>query len=232
MTIPYCLPIIKPTKEEVLDVISAQEKSYQFIEVWIDYISDFDEQFVKNLIEKLGEKVIIVMRRQKLEPIKMSFEKRCAVIKLLEGSNVLLDVDVSVQPEELDFISKNTLSVKMITSYHNYDETPKDARLMEIITSMEKYNPAIFKFSTFCSSDSDALRLLQLLLQLQEKRVQYIVLGMGEKGMITRIFGTLWGNTMIFAPLTISEQSAPGQLTKQQLETIFASMKGEPYGRE
>ena len=47
---------------------------------------------------------------------------------------------------------------------------------------------------------------------------------MGEFGTITRIFGTLWGNEMIYAPKEKKNASAPGQLTKIQLETIFKEL--------
>jgi 3-dehydroquinate dehydratase len=60
---------------------------------------------------------------------------------------------------------------------------------------------------------------------LKKENKRCIILGMGEHGMITRIFGTLWGNEMVFAPQTKSEASAPGQLTKQQLATIFATLQ-------
>lgn len=48
---------------------------------------------------------------------------------------------------------------------------------------------------------------------------------MGEFGIITRIFGTIWGNEMIFAPKSIEGASAPGQLTKKQLEDIFKALE-------
>jgi 3-dehydroquinate dehydratase type I len=77
-----------------------------------------------------------------------------------------------------------------------------------------------------CQTEQDALRLLQLLLELKAKNQRCIILGMGEHGITTRIFGTLWGNELIFAPETLAEQSAPGQLTRQQLDNITAILKG------
>lgn len=94
-----------------------------------------------------------------------------------------------------------------------------------IIKAMSRNRPKIFKIATFCRSKKDALRLLDILQTLKKEGKKCIVLGMGKFGIITRIFGSLWGNEMIFAPLTIIEQSAPGQLTKSQLLNIFHNLE-------
>ena len=104
--------------------------------------------------------------------------------------------------------------------------TPEDNKLREIIDIMDEYRPTVYKIATMCTNERDALRLLQLLLELKKRNLKYILLGMGKSGVITRIFGTLWGNEMIFAPRVSIEQSAPGQLTRNQLENIFKELKG------
>ena len=48
---------------------------------------------------------------------------------------------------------------------------------------------------------------------------------MGEFGVVSRVFGALWGNEMTFAPAVKTEQSAPGQLTRSQLENIFKELE-------
>ena len=121
---------------------------------------------------------------------------------------------------EMDSNKKNDL----LLSYHNYDSTPSDDELLKIITTMEKYHPMIYKIATLCQTEQDAIRLLELQQALKQQKKKHIVLGMGEYGTITRIFGSLWGNEMIFAPKEKSEASAPGQLTKKQLKKIFTEL--------
>ena len=221
MKIKYCLPIIKNTKEEVLQEILQSLNQYDIFEVWVDYIENLDEKFVKNLIVKFKEKLIVVFRRQNLEKVSISLEKRLIIISLLENTQSMIDLDILAQKNELDQIKNHGMKIKTIVSYHNYQETPDDSKLKEIIDTMKIYDPEAFKIATKCNNQKDALRLLGLLLAMKEKDVKAIVLGMGELGIITRIFGTIWGNEMIFAPKNISESSAPGQLTREQLETIF-----------
>lgn len=224
MHIKYCLPIIKHTKEEVLYMMQKNQE-YEYFEIWLDYIADVDIDFVKQLVTDFEEKVVLLFRRQNLEEIHMDIQQRKDIIPLLENTNVLLDLDITMQQEELDFIKENNLNIQLICSYHNYGETPTLDELTKIITEMDYYAPAMYKLATFCQTENDAITLLQTLQILKHQEKKYIVLGMGEKGSITRIFGTLWGNEMIFAPKEKIENSAPGQLTKTQLRTIFSVLQ-------
>lgn len=231
MKINYCLPIIKQTKQEVLDVIQQNKQEYDYVEIWLDYIADADDMFVKQLVTELQGKLILLFRRQKLETIRMDVQKRKNIIILLENSNAMLDLDVHTQQEELDFVKENKLNINLITSYHNYEETPATEELNTITAKMESYKPTIYKIATMCQTENDAVTLLQTLLTLKQQEKKYIVLGMSEKGSVTRIFGTLWGNEMIFAPKEKNEISAPGQLTKGELENIFTSLRGTKQSR-
>lgn len=225
MNITYCLPIIKKSKQEVLDIIR-KSADYQYVEVWVDYIEDLDKTFIEELLKLLKERFIAVFRRHNLEQTRMDLKKRLTLISVLDNSGSLLDLDIYSQKEELNYIKNNSLRIQRIVSYHNYQETPQGGQLKEILATMEEYKPEIYKIATLCNGKHDALRLLELLLQIRGKGHKCIVSGMGEHGVITRIFGTLWGNEMVFAPKIIAEQSAEGQLAKSQCEIIFDQLKG------
>lgn len=222
MKINYCLPIIKSSKKEVLKALNI--KGFNFYEVWLDYIKDLDEKFILNLAKKFKEKIIFVFRRQNLEEVKLTIDKRQSLIFLLSKFNVFLDLDFLTQQEELDFLRQKTSKIKLILSYHNYKETPNLNYLEDLIDKMKRYKPDIFKVSNFCLREKDSLNLLSMLLKLKKQNLKYIVLGMGQKGLITRIFGALWGNEMNFTPQDIKEKSAKGQLTKKQLVNILKEL--------
>lgn len=224
MSPKYCLPIIKNKQSEVFSLIEENLNQFEFFEVWLDYVDDLSIVFVQELTEKLGSKLIILFRRQNLSNILLSFKIREEILTVIDRSNVWLDLDVATQEWELGMIQKNNLKIKKILSYHNYHETPSKKTFENIIKTMKEHEANIFKIATYCKTKQDALNLLELLLQLKKENKKYIILGMGEYGVITRIFGTLWGNEMIFAPLTKEGASAPGQLTKEQLETIFKQL--------
>lgn len=222
MRIKYCLPIIRNSKKEVLK--SLDIKGFDFYEVWLDYILDLDEKFLLDLAADFKGKIIFVFRRQNLRPIKLSPVRRKEIISLLSKLKVFFDIDFLTQHEELEFLKMSNTEFKLILSYHNYKETPNLDYLKNLVNKMERYNPYIIKLATFCKSEKDSLRLLTLILELKDKGIKYIVIGMGEKGLITRIFGSIWGNAVTFAPKILSGKSAPGQLTKTQMETILGKI--------
>jgi 3-dehydroquinate dehydratase-1 len=224
MSVNYCLPIIKSDKAEILETIRLNEAKYSYFEVWLDYVNGVDEVFIKQLADVAGEKLVLLFRRQNLEPINMPAEQRFGILKLLDKTPLLVDLDITTQAAELDYIRDNNLTLKTIASYHDYEQTPDTARLEAIIGTMDKYRPDIYKLAALCGSSEDALRLLQQLLAFKTRGQAAIVLGMGEAGLVTRVFGALWGNAMTFAPLTAQEQSAPGQLTRRQLEAVFKEL--------
>lgn len=224
MEIIYTLPIIKEKVEDVLKLISEQKNQYSYFEIWLDYLEDISTEIISQLVSLDSGKLIFLFRRQKLEEPKMTLEKRLALLEYLANNDVLIDLDMNTQNEELEKVKQLKITDKLILSYHNYHSTPEQSELEAIIEEMKTCNPRIIKVATFCHTEHDSLRLMQLLLQLKEKQQACIILGMGENGLITRVFGTLWGNEMIFAPLKPKSESAPNQLTRNQLEVIFKEL--------
>ncbi len=215
----YCLPIIKPSKAEVLSIIEQSKSSYGYFEVWVDYIEAFETSFAPELVYKFPGRVVLVFRRQNLEPIKMPTEQRFKVLDAVSGKDCLVDLDITCQTEDLAYIKGK--DIKKIGSYHNYENTPPDAKLQEIVSEIKSYSPYISKLSTYCEQASDALRLINIKKDFLETGQKHIVLGMGKEGEITRVFGALWGNELIFIPESSEEASAPGQITRTEFEKIM-----------
>lgn len=216
----FCIPIIKSSKSEVLSTIEQNENTYQFFEIWLDYIEDLDVRFVTDLEKKLKDKLIILFRRQNLEKPHMKEPLKSDILKALNKSKVSVDFDIKSQLKDVQTVTKQKLVLQLILSYHNYKKTPTDAVLKNLLKQMQKYNPHIYKISAFCNSDNDAIRLLQILVSLKQKNRNCIILGMGNNGIYTRVCGMFLGNEFSFAPNTIEEASAPGQLTRTELQEI------------
>lgn len=219
----YCLPIIKNTKEEVLITIR-ENSDYDFFEVWLSYIEDFDTDFVWKISEEFNGKIIFLFRKQNLEKSDLEEDLKEKIIKLLENSDNFLDLDIHDQKEELEFVKQNKSGNKLIVSYHNYKETPSLEELEKISEQMKDYKSEIHKVATFCKDKEDSIKLITLLLKLKEEGLKYIVLGMGKEGVVTRVFGAIFGNEMNFAPKSLDEKSAEGQLTRNQLENVLKEL--------
>jgi 3-dehydroquinate dehydratase-1 len=220
----YCLPIIKRTRAEVNATIEAHINTFRYLEVWLDYIDDLDSGYASSLVGLYPHRLIMIFRRQNLEPSRMSSEKRFEILKTLSRKQVLVDLDISTQAEDITRLQAERIPVKSILSYHNYSFTPSDTELRSITDRIEGWGAYITKISTFCPMQRDALRLLSLLIDLRESGRKCIVLGMGKHGVITRVFGQMWGNEMGFAPLAPDQKSAPGQITVDKLDSIFQAL--------
>jgi 3-dehydroquinate dehydratase-1 len=219
--IRYCLPIIAKSKNEIIVAIEANTTQYDYFEVWIDYICDFDIIFFQQLLSQYDNKLIIVTRRQNLESIRCSINTRYEIIALTSESKALLDLDLNHQIDELHYISNTSIhSRRLLLSYHDYTSTPSYDELTKIIKRMDAFDPAIYKIATHCNTKQDPLHLLETLLELQKQNKKAIIVGMGQIGRITRIYGALWGNVFNFAPLKNDQASAPGQFTRIQYEQI------------
>ena len=224
MKYPYCLPIIKSSKEEIVAIIQQHKNDYAYFEVWLDFIDELDTAFLKRLQTDLSERLVVVFRRLQLASTKMSSTQRHELLNILNGSPVLVDLDITTQAEEIEYIRQKDYKLQTIISYHNYQLTPDDHELQGIMQQIRKNNPTIIKIATNCQNEDDSLKLLNLLVSLRQNSQRYIVLGMGKHGLVTRIFGPLWGNELIFAPENSDEQSAPGQLTRKQLDNILQTI--------
>lgn len=219
MKINYCLPIIKNSKQEVLDAVKKYRNEYEYLEIWLEPIKDIDNPFVDKLIYMLQDKLILLFHRGNNIKTKLSAEQKRKILDLLDESQSFIDLDIT-EEEELYYLKR--VKIKTIISYHNYNKTPID--LAEIVKHMNKFSPDIYKIATKCDNETDALILLLLQQNLKLQNKKHIVLGMGGFGTITRIFGTLWGNELIYTPVSKQETSASGQLTKQELGNIFKEL--------
>lgn len=232
--IRYCLPLIAERWRTSLNEIRTRIDQYAFFEIWLDYLRDLGLDKadtvaagfapIAAIIKELPDRIVLLLRRQELAPALLPLECRYAVLRAAAELPCFLDLDVLTQSDELEFLTKGQRSIKTILSFHDYQGTPSRPRLEEIVERMESRHATVVKIATMCRSQQDALRLLELTLLLQEKGLQFIVLGMGEPGKIVRVVSTLWGNFMTFAPHSAAKASAPGQLTRTQMQRIFRDL--------
>ncbi len=216
----FCLPIRAASLEEAKRTISANVDKYAYFELWLDYLDGVLDSDLTSLISLYPTNLIFLFRRHELEPIKMELDRRREIIELLSESNLYLDLDLVTQEEDIEIYKEKKRGLKLLLSYHNYQRTPDDADLMKLKDRMMEFMPEVVKFATFCTKEQDALRLLSLLLHLREEQQKAVVLGMGEHGAITRIFGKLWGNYINFTPISPDAATAPGQYTYHELKKI------------
>ena len=119
---------------------------------------------------------------------------------------------------------RERLGTKVIVSYHNFEETPLD--LHRIAQNLLGAGGDIIKVATYARDVSDTVRLCQL---ASDIGVPKIILGMGPRGVATRILARKFGSFLTYAALAAGKASAPGQPTVRELLDIyhFRSIRAE-----
>jgi 3-dehydroquinate dehydratase-1 len=110
-----------------------------------------------------------------------------------------------------------TSSSRLILSLHDYEKTPDRNELKKALKLFYDEGADLAKIACMVNTDEDIVNLLSLYKRPGNK----LVLGMGKKGLITRVAAIYMGAEFTFAFPTGEEQTAPGQLTRNDLEEIF-----------
>ena len=106
---------------------------------------------------------------------------------------------------------------RVILSHHDIAGCPKD--LPAIVRRLENSSAEVNKKVAFVASGpEDSLRALEL---LRTARKPAIALAMGEAGVVSRILARKFGAFGTFASLHAGAESAPGQLTIQEMRDLY-----------
>jgi 3-dehydroquinate dehydratase type I len=211
---------------------------YPFIEIWLDYLEDELTTAVTELTSHpalSGKSIIFTMRTLDLSEPRHSIETRSKAISSLNKTarehatkpsspSLMLDLDIRTQTPELSVFDETRGSdapLSLITSYHDFEKTMDREEFERVIAAMSAYAPRIFKVATYCNTPHDATFLLEAGLRLRDEGRQAVTIGMGPYGVVTRIFGTLWGNTLCYCPVQSDGRSAPGQYSIDHYDQIF-----------
>lgn len=108
---------------------------------------------------------------------------------------------------------------RIIVSYHDHKRTPDPEEMKQIINWCFESGADIAKIVCMVNSDEDNAKLLGLL--NSDKKL--IVVGMGEKGKVTRVVAPLMGSQFTFAPA--GKKTAEGQIDKKTLEEAVETLR-------
>jgi len=151
-------------------------------------------------------------------PGKLSADQcKSILIDAIKNGAEYVDIEVeSTHSYKKEIITiANQMGCKVIISFHNFADT-NHLEILEAIATAEEYNPEVIKIATMVNNNKQ----VSLLLGLYNQFNNILAIGMGEKGIITRIAATYLGAPFTFVAPQGKEKSAPGQLTNSQMESI------------
>lgn len=218
-----CLAIASANPAEMVEKAEAVSRDNPFIEFRLDYV-----QRPGLALGKLREftethphvAVIATCRRVAAGgkfkgPISSQIE---VLGKAAEAGCQLVDLELQsaarLKPSQL---AKLRSKAALVLSFHDFKGTN---RLEENLKKMSSYPADFYKVVGTATSLSDNVTMLKFLESHQDTH-NLIGLCMGEQGIISRVVGVRSGSAFTFGALTADEKTAPGQVTAQELRSIY-----------
>jgi len=215
-TIRICTVVRGNTPGEFLERLERAERVSDMVELSIDSIKNFSVNDIARIRAKTTKESIFTCRkREEGGFFEGSEPARAAILEQADKEGFdYLDVEFS----SYQSVRGGSGNTKRICSFHDFQKTPSLEKLEEMVENMKHAKPDIIKIATMVNSDNDVKNLFSLLLRKPDEE-NMIVVGMGEKGKITRILAPLLGGYLTYASFE-DNASAPGQIDVRVLKSM------------
>ena len=231
-----CVPIVARGREEICGQAEAfAARGARMLEWRLDFFEDIHEDAaILEVLERLGEickhTILLVTIRSKRQGGAIQLEEK-ELIHLLEllaksGKADLLDLEFFELSAPAMVIEKvQAEGVLVITSHHDFDETPPAEVMMTLLEQMEEGGADLVKIAVMPREVKDVLALLSVTSDFHEAydQVPVISMSMGKLGLVSRLSGQTFGSCVTFA--VMGESSAPGQPQAEALEQVLDFME-------
>jgi len=118
------------------------------------------------------------------------------------------------KPEQLNRLRSQAA---LLLSYHDFRATKK---LEETLEKMAVISADFYKIVTTAITLHDNVQMMKFIEKHSDKH-SLIGLCMGEQGIISRVLGLRAGSAFTFAAVNEDEKTGPGQVTVQDLQSIY-----------
>ncbi len=174
---------------------------------------------LKSVYQKMKGKIITTIRTNNHDD-----ETKLKIYReaISFGSDYL---DIALSKKDLITGLKNSLNAqtKLIISYHNFEKTPQNRKISEIINKAKIYNPALIKIACRINTDQDNFNLLSFYTKYSPKEL--ILTGMGEKGLIFRLLPLFVEDYLGYVSRSEKTITAPGQISLSLINQIREILK-------
>ncbi|MGA8428832.1 MAG: shikimate dehydrogenase [Candidatus Sulfotelmatobacter sp.] len=130
----------------------------------------------------------------------------------------LVDVELQTAAKcKPDQLQKLRTRAGLILSFHDFRATKN---LDETLEKMRAHPADFYKVVGTATTLFDNVTMIKFLAK-QGDRNSLIGMSMGEQGIISRVLGVRAGSVFTFAAATAGEETAPGQVTAQELRNVY-----------
>ena len=209
------LPVDDKNIDEVLE--RAKKEKIDIIELRIDQFSNLEIDYILEHGKKVKEKgfYLLATVRSKKEggsdiPDKERFEIFSKIVHFAD----ILDIELTSENINKDVIDLSKGHGKLsLVSYHDFEKTPSEEEIQEIIDRANSLSPDIIKYAFNVKGFEDVGKIMSVTHKNRDKKI--VAIGMGELGKITRVAGYFFGSLISYT--FIGKSFAPGQIEASRL---------------
>lgn len=143
--------------------------------------------------------------------VKLSDAERAALYQKISPLVDAIDIDLSATILKSVVAAARRNKNTVILSHHDFDGTPSESRLKQIVGKASKLGADIIKIATLAKNESDVLRLLQFTAAHRPKNL--VTIAMGNIGTVSRLMFPLAGSLMTYTSVALSD----GQIDAKRL---------------
>lgn len=223
--IENCQLCIALGETSIQGLIQEMDKAAQWadlIEIRLDKLNKIEMESLKSLRLRAPCPIIWSLRKKSQGgSFQGTDEERYAILRtlLLSIQPDLVDIEADTPEnvvEELQHLAPNT---RWMISWHDFKGTPGNLDLL--YQQAVRHKAAYYKIVTYANATLDAIRMLNFTKRHNQEKSVLCGLCMGELGQSTRILGPMTGSPFTFASVERGKETAPGQLTAEELINTY-----------
>lgn len=212
-----CAVIKGPTLEQAREQLNKAIKGCSLVEIRLDFFKNVSLNEIKLLKDEFNIPMLFTLRStsqggayDKSERERLDELKEFASLK-----PEYIDVEYTVDPSYFKELKAKYPETKLIVSFHDFEKMPP---LLPILNQLKQISADLYKIAVMVHSAAEALSLLVF---MKEHQPNLLIMGMGVYGEVTRILAPVYGGLYVYASLDEGLSTAPGQVTVEQLNSIY-----------
>jgi len=218
-----CVAVTAPDPAQLLDKAEGLVRDNPFLEFRLDYLPKPGLALpkIRSFFEMFPHAVVIATCRR--APSGGKFRGSVAsqlelLSKAAEAGCQLVDVELQTALKcKGEKLQKLRSRAALILSFHDFHGTKK---LPETLEKMRNYPADFYKVVSTATTLTDNVTMMKFL-EKESDRHSLVGLCMGEQGIISRVLGVRAGSAFTFASVSEEERTAPGQVTAQDLRSVY-----------
>src|SRR5271156_191974 len=218
-----CVAVIGSDPAEMTDKAESLARDNPFMEFRLDYLPKpgLAVPRIKRFMETHPGTVVIATCRRVANggKFKGSIASQLDILSKAGAAGCqLIDIELQTASEcKPEQIQKLRGRVALILSFHDFRGTKK---LDETLEKMLAYPADFYKVVSTATTLADNVTMIKFLAREGDKH-SLVGMCMGEQGFISRVLGVRAGSVFTFASAIAGEETAPGQVTAQELRNVY-----------